>query len=204
MEKAAPEVMNVLLQLLDEGRLTDGKGHTVDCRNTLVIMTSNLATEALRSELPEAEKRAQVDKALRSFFRPEFLNRLDDIVLFRALTPKDIEGIVDLQLQQVEARLKERRVRLKVTADAKKLLAEAGFDSEFGARPLRRTVQRLVVDPLTTKLLEGGVRDGSEVLIDAKDGVLRVQPGGSGGTRKAKAEAPSTPTSGPEDRSTAP
>ncbi len=204
VEKAAPEVMNVLLQLLDEGRLTDGKGHTVDCRNTLVIMTSNLATEALRSELPEAEKRAQVDKALRSFFRPEFLNRLDDIVLFRALTPKDIEGIVDLQLQQVEARLKERRVRLKVTAEAKKLLAEAGFDSEFGARPLRRTVQRLVVDPLTTKLLEGGVRDGSEVLIDAKDGVLRVQPGGSGGTRKAKAEAPSTPTSGPEDRSTAP
>ncbi|MDE1837520.1 MAG: ATP-dependent chaperone ClpB [Euryarchaeota archaeon] len=192
VEKAAPEVMNVLLQLLDEGRMTDGKGHTVDGRNTLVIMTSNLATEALRSELPEDQKRAAVDKALRSFFRPEFLNRVDDVILFHSLTSKDIEGIVDLQLQAVEARLKDRRIRLRASNEAKKLLAEAGFDSEFGARPLRRTIQRLVVDPLTTKLLEGDIRDGTEVTLDVKDGVLRVQ--GASATRKAKSETPSPPT----------
>ncbi len=186
VEKAAPEVMNVLLQLLDEGRLTDGKGHTVDCRNTLVIMTSNLATEALRSGAPEAESRAEVDKALRSFFRPEFLNRLDDVVLFHALTPTDIEGIVDLQLDAVASRLKERRIHLTATPAAKTLLAEAGFDPEFGARPLRRTIQRLVVDALTTKLLEGEIRDGEDVVVDVKDGVLKVVLSSS--TRRSKSE----------------
>ena len=204
VEKAAPEVMNVLLQLLDEGRLTDGKGHTVDCRNTLVIMTSNLATEALRSEAPEAERRAEVDKALRSFFRPEFLNRLDDVVLFHALTSTDIERIVDLQLSAVESRLKERRIHLTATPAAKTLLAEAGFDPEFGARPLRRTVQRLVVDALTTKLLEGEIRDGEDVVLDVKDGALRVVLASS--TRRTKSEGTTKSSTAPlqKDRETSP
>ncbi|EQD45743.1 protein disaggregation chaperone, partial [mine drainage metagenome] len=157
VEKAAPEVMNVLLQLLDEGRLTDGQGRTVDFRNTLVIMTSNLAAETFAREMPEEERKKAVDQALRSFFRPEFLNRLDEVIVFHALTPKEIGSIVRFQLRQVEDRLKERRISLRLTAPAEKLLVRVGFDPEYGARPLKRTLQRLVVDPLTEKILAGAI-----------------------------------------------
>ncbi len=197
VEKAAPEVMNVLLQLMDEGRLTDGQGRTVDFRNTLVIMTSNLGTELFREEHSDAERRALVEKALRGFFRPEFLNRLDDVVLFHALARSEIVKIVELQLKGVEARLAERRIRLAVTSEAKQLLADAGFDPEFGARPLKRTLQRLVVDPLTTRILEGEVPDGSEVEVGVHGGAihLSVRPpatartAGGRGSRGASAKA---------------
>jgi ATP-dependent Clp protease ATP-binding subunit ClpB len=175
VEKAAPEVMNVLLQLLDEGRLTDGQGRTVDFRNTLVIMTSNLAAEVFSQELSETERRRRVDQALRGFFRPEFLNRLDEVIIFHPLTPKEVGAIVSLQLAAIETRLKDRRLKLKVTPAAERLLAKEGFDAEFGARPLKRVLQRRVVDPLTEKVLAGEVPEGSEIEIDADGEELRLK-----------------------------
>ena len=167
IEKAHPDVVNVLLQLMDEGRLTDGQGRTVDFRNTLVIMTSNLGTDLLEKAEGDADRRRVIDGALRTFFRPEFLNRLDEVVVFRSLSEKEIGAIADLQVAQVQARLKDRRIRLVLTPKARELLASEGFDPQFGARPLKRAVQRLVVDPLTVRILSGEVPDGSEVRIDA-------------------------------------
>ncbi|HXQ48161.1 MAG TPA: AAA family ATPase [Thermoplasmata archaeon] len=176
VEKAHPDVVNVLLQLLDDGRLTDGQGRTVDFRNTLVIMTSNLGSDLLSEATSDAERRKVIEPVLRAHFRPEFLNRLDEVVLFHPLTEKEIATIVDLQLALVEARLAERRVRLQATPAAKRLLAAEGLDPHFGARPLKRTIQRRVVDPLSARLLEGEIKDGSEVTVDMKGDeiVLRV------------------------------
>jgi ATP-dependent Clp protease ATP-binding subunit ClpB len=168
IEKAHPDVVNVLLQLMDEGRLTDGQGRTVDFRNTLVIMTSNLGTDLLQKTKDEGERRTVVEEALRAFFRPEFLNRLDDVVIFNPLTEKEIGAIVDLQLSLVQARMKDRRIRVTLTPGAKQLVTSLGFDTHYGARPLKRALQRLVVDPLTSKLLGGEVPDGSEVRFDAE------------------------------------
>jgi ATP-dependent Clp protease ATP-binding subunit ClpB len=175
VEKAHQDVVNILLQLLDDGRLTDGQGRTVDFRNALVIMTSNLGTDLLAKAQGESDRRAVIDTALRGYFRPEFLNRLDDIVVFRPLTELDIVRIVDLQLGQLQNRLKERRIRITATEAAKERIAHEGFDPEFGARPLKRALQRLVSDPLTVKLLAGEIKDGSEVTIetDGKEIVLR-------------------------------
>jgi len=183
VEKAHPDVVNVLLQLMDDGRLTDGQGRTVDFRNTVVILTSNLGTDELSAASTPEEERATIDRALRAHFRPEFLNRLDEVVVFRPLGEKEIAAIVDLQTAQVEARLSDRRIALKVTDAARKLLATQGFDPTFGARPLKRTVQRLVVDPLTSRLLAGEVPDGSTVEVGAKGGdiVLTVRRSGKGG-----------------------
>ncbi len=182
VEKAHPDVVNVLLQLMDDGRLTDGQGRTVDFRNTLVILTSNLGTEALGTRSGEEERRRKVEAALRAHFRPEFLNRVDEIVLFHTLSEKEIAEIVDLQLAQVQARLADRRITLRVTDPARALLGSRGFDPDFGARPLKRTIQRLVVDPLTSKLLAGELPDGSTVAVDAKDGEIVVArtPAGKG------------------------
>ncbi len=178
IEKAHPDVVNVLLQLMDEGRLTDGQGRTVDFRNTLVIMTSNLGTDLLEAAKNDDERRKVLDVALKGHFRPEFLNRLDEVVIFHSLTEKEIGDIVDLQAAQLETRLRDRRIRLTVTAKARKLLAARGFDPEYGARPLKRTLQRLIVDPLTAKLLAGEIPDGSRVRIEASgDSVsLEVEP----------------------------
>ncbi len=176
VEKAHPDVVNVLLQLLDDGRLTDGQGRTVDFRNTLIIMTSNLGTDQLAGIGTDEERRKVLEKALRSFFRPEFLNRIDDVVIFRPLTEKEIVAIVELQLALVQERLKDRRIQVSATPAAKKRLAQEGFDPEFGARPLRRAIQRLVVDPLTVELLAGDVRDGMTVRVDLEDGEIRVAP----------------------------
>ncbi|MFZ0698780.1 MAG: ATP-dependent chaperone ClpB [Thermoplasmata archaeon] len=169
IEKAHPEVVNVLLQLMDDGRLTDGQGRTVDFRNTLVIMTSNLGSGLLTGATSDSARRALLEPALREHFRPEFLNRLDEIVVFHALSEREIAEIVGLQIAQVEGRLKDRRITLKVTPSAKKLLAHTGFDPVFGARPLKRTIQRLVVDPLTEKILSGELKDGTEVTVDVQD-----------------------------------
>jgi ATP-dependent Clp protease ATP-binding subunit ClpB len=187
VEKAHPDVVNVLLQIMDDGRLTDGQGRTVDFRNTLVIMTSNLGSDLLADATTDEERRRLLEPALRGHFRPEFLNRLDEVVIFHGLTEKEIGRIVDLQLAQVEGRLADRRLRLKTTPAAKKLLADAGFDPLFGARPLKRTIQRLVVDPLSTRLLAGEVPDGSEVTVDARDGEVALAVAGARARKAAAA-----------------
>jgi ATP-dependent Clp protease ATP-binding subunit ClpB len=174
VEKAHGDVVNILLQLMDDGRLTDGQGRTVDFRNALVILTSNLGSDLIQETKTDEERRKILEPVLRASFRPEFLNRLDEVVIFHALTEQEIAQIVDLQLAGVEARLKERRIRLKATSAAKELLAHTGFDPHFGARPLKRTIQRLVVDPLTTKILAGEVRNGSEVRVDEREGALEL------------------------------
>ncbi len=174
VEKAHGDVVNVLLQLMDDGRLTDGQGRTVDFRNTLVIMTSNLGTEQLADASSDEERRRRIEPALRAHFRPEFLNRIDEVVIFHTLTAPEIESIVDLQLAQVEARLKDRRVALHASNAAKKFLAARGFDPDFGARPLKRTIQRLVVDPLTERLLAGGIADGATVEVGLKSGEIAL------------------------------
>jgi ATP-dependent Clp protease ATP-binding subunit ClpB len=169
IEKAHPDVFNILLQILDEGRLTDGKGRTVDFRNAVIIMTSNVGSAAI-FELAEKEPkkaREQAMAALRELFRPEFLNRVDDIVLFRPLGKDQIERIVELQMRHVMKLLAQRQVTLKLTAAAKKLLFSEGYDPEYGARPMKRAIQRLIQDPLALKILDGEVRPGDEVIVDA-------------------------------------
>ncbi|MEM0128604.1 MAG: ATP-dependent chaperone ClpB [Thermoplasmata archaeon] len=175
IEKAHPEVVNVLLQLMDDGRLTDGQGRTVDFRNTVVILTSNLGTDRLQGADPE-ESRRVIDAALRQHFRPEFLNRVDEIVVFHPLGEAEIASIVDLQIELVNRRLAERRIRLELTPAGRKALAAVGLDPQFGARPLRRAIQRLVVDPLTSRLLAGEIRDGARVRIDGRGGTVTLTP----------------------------
>jgi ATP-dependent Clp protease ATP-binding subunit ClpB len=156
IEKAHAEVFDVLLQVLDDGRLTDGQGRTVDFRNTVLIMTSNV-------------RRAD---ALRDVFRPEFLNRIDEIVEFQPLSREQLGEIVDLQLERLRDRLAERRIELELTDAAKETLAEAGWDPAYGARPLKRAIQRLVENPLALRLLEGDFADGDAIRVDGRDGEL--------------------------------
>jgi ATP-dependent Clp protease ATP-binding subunit ClpB len=189
VEKAHPDVVNVLLQLLDDGRLTDGQGRTVDFRNSLVLMTSNLGTERLEAAKTDDERRKVVEEAVRGFFRPEFLNRLDDIVVFHPLSPAQIQEIVGLQLRQVEDRLKDRRIALRATEDAKKRLAEAGYDPQFGARPLKRAIQRLVVDPLTARLLSGEIPEGATVELRVRQGEIELAVPSGGKARPVATEA---------------
>ena len=170
VEKAHPEVFDILLQVLDDGRLTDGQGRTVDFRNTLLILTSNLGSHFLVEPLldPE-EKRESVMTAVRSSFKPEFLNRLDEIVLFDALTKEDLTHIVELQLGLLEKRLAARRISIEVTDAAKEWLADTGYDPAYGARPLRRLIQTAIGDPLARKLIAGEVSDGDSVTVDVGD-----------------------------------
>ena len=185
LEKAHPEVLNVLLQLLDDGRLTDGHGRTVDFRNALVVMTSNLGSADIleltgaRDEREEREQRAEmerrVDRALRAHFRPEFLNRLDEIVVFHALTRAQLRRIVDLQAEGLRALLAGRGVGLALTDAACDALVEEGFDPQFGARPLKRTLQRRVQNPLAMQLLRGEVRTGQEVVVDHRGGAFTFE-----------------------------
>jgi ATP-dependent Clp protease ATP-binding subunit ClpB len=174
IEKAHPEVFNVLLQVLDEGRLTDGKGRTVDFRNTVLIMTSNIASELMLEEAqrlsPELQKR--VLETLRETFRPEFLNRLDEIVTFKGLGPAEIHRIVDIQMKDLQKRLLERKITVTLSEGAKDLVAEQGFDPVFGARPLKRTLQRLVENPLAVDVLAGRLHEGDAILVEPRDGIL--------------------------------
>src|SRR5271170_3612025 len=182
IEKAHPDVFNVLLQILDDGRLTDGKGRTVDFRNTVIIMTSNVGSTALFDLMEKDPKKAreQAMAALREIFRPEFLNRIDDIVLFRPLGKDQIEHIIDLQMQHLVKRLAERKITLHLTAAAKALLFAEGYDPAYGARPMKRAIQRLIQDPLALKILDGEVHPGDDVNVDvdAKTGEMKF-------TRKA-------------------
>jgi ATP-dependent Clp protease ATP-binding subunit ClpB len=172
IEKAHPEVLNVMLQLLDDGRLTDGKGRTVDFRNTVVIMTSNvgshlIADRAVRGETDIDERvRRELSDALRQHFRPEFLNRIDDIIFFHALSRGDIRRIVDIQMRALLGRLEDRKLRVELSDAARDLLIEEGYDPVYGARPLRRTLQRRLLDPLAMAVLEGRFREGDVIAVD--------------------------------------
>ena len=175
IEKAHPNIFNILLQILEDGRLTDGHGRTVDFKNTVIIMTSNLGTEEFQHQSlgfsketkTEIERRrGAIEDALKRTFRPEFLNRLDEVVIFQPLTKEQIKLIVDLVLKDIQKRLAERKITVELTEKAKARLAKEGFDPAFGARPLRRTVQRLVETPLSTKILKGEFKDGDHVVVD--------------------------------------
>jgi ATP-dependent Clp protease ATP-binding subunit ClpB len=169
VEKAHPDVFDILLAVLDDGRLTDGQGRTVDFRNTLLILTSNLGSQSLMTDLPDEAKHAAVMDVVRMHFKPEFLNRLDDIVVFDALSTEDLTRIVDIQLAALQNRLAARRLTLDVTDAAREWLALNGFDPLYGARPLRRLVQTAIGDALARKLLAGEIRDGQTVRVDALD-----------------------------------
>jgi ATP-dependent Clp protease ATP-binding subunit ClpB len=177
IEKAHPDVFNVLLQVLDDGRLTDGQGRTVDFRNTLIVLTSNLGSEALAS-LPEGADvsvaRSAVMAAVRDAFRPEFLNRLDEILLFRRLSRDDMKEIVAIQLERLKKLLADRKITLEVDAAASVWLANAGYDPVYGARPLKRVIQRELQNPLAQQILEGRIPDGSTVHVGAGDGGLVI------------------------------
>jgi len=171
VEKANPEVFDVLLQVLDDGRLTDGQGRTVDFKNTILIMTSNLGSQFLvNAELDDEAKKKAVMDAVHMQFKPEFINRLDELVMFHPLTREELGGIVDIQVAQVSARLADRRIKLDVTDSARDWLANTGYDPAYGARPLRRLVQTEVGDQLARMLLAGEVHDGDTVLVDQTGG----------------------------------
>lgn len=169
IEKAHPDVFNILLQIMDDGRLTDGHGRTVDFRNTIIIMTSNIGSQWIQELMgidPE-EMRKRVLEALRAHFRPEFLNRIDEIVIFNALSAEEIKQIVDIQIKQIRKRLEDRHIDLTLTDRARETLAAEGFDPVYGARPLKRAIQRLILNPLSNKLLAGEFKDGDRIEIDA-------------------------------------
>jgi ATP-dependent Clp protease ATP-binding subunit ClpB len=174
IEKAHPDVFNVLLQILDDGRLTDGQGRTVDFRNTVLIMTSNLGGQLIQemSDRPFEDVRDAVLAVLRDHFRPEFLNRVDEVIVFKSLTQEQLGAIVEIQLARLRKRLDERKIALVVTDEAKNVLIEHGWDPVYGARPLKRAIQRMVQDPLAMNLLEGKFSEGDVVEVDAKDGEL--------------------------------
>ncbi|KDA06918.1 hypothetical protein DC31_07410 [Microbacterium sp. CH12i] len=167
VEKAHPEVFDVLLQVMDDGRLTDGQGRTVDFSNVILILTSNLGSTILIDPMLSLDdKRESVQALVRQAFKPEFINRLDDIVIFQSLTEDDLAQIVELAVDQLQVRLRDRRLTLAVTPDARSWLAERGYDPVYGARPLRRLIQTEVQNKLATALLSGGVRDGDTVRVD--------------------------------------
>jgi ATP-dependent Clp protease ATP-binding subunit ClpB len=174
IEKAHPDVFNVLLQILDDGRLTDGQGRTVDFKNVVIIMTSNIGSTVITELAGRTDQiRDRVMDALRGHFRPEFLNRVDDIVIFGGLVERQLEEIVELETQQLARRLAERKITLELSANAKALLAKEGFDPVYGARPIKRTIQRLVLDPLAHKVLAGEYAEGDTVFVDAEDGEIQ-------------------------------
>jgi ATP-dependent Clp protease ATP-binding subunit ClpB len=173
IEKAHHDVFNVLLQVLDDGRLTDGQGRTVDFKNTVIILTSNLGTEFLSAEGNEAQGRAQVMAAVRAHFRPEFLNRLDEIILFHRLTRANMDRIVDIQIARLSKLLADRKISIALDEKARHWLGNAGYDPVYGARPLKRVIQRRLQDPLAQLLLEGKVGDGAAVEVSAsKTGLM--------------------------------
>lgn len=191
IEKAHPEVWNSLLQILDDGRMTDGQGRTVDFRNTVLIMTSNLGTEFVQrsgslgflhreGEGEDKDNQEKIEKSLKATFRPEFLNRIDDIIIFSPLKLEDVERIVDLQLKELRDRLKESNVSIELTDAARKWLAKQGYDKMFGARPLRRALQKYIESPLSVQMLRGDFVSGDTVLVDVKEDQIEFRKGGAG------------------------
>jgi ATP-dependent Clp protease ATP-binding subunit ClpB len=172
-------VFNILLQILDDGRLTDAQGRTVDFRNTVIIMTSNIGSQWILEHAGAdwAIVETQVTQALRGHFKPEFLNRVDDVIIFHPLGEREIEHIVELQLKRMERLLSEKKLTLEVSAEAKQLLARDGYDPAFGARPLKRAIQRLLQNPLAMAVLEGRFADGDTVLVTARGEELAFAKG---------------------------
>jgi ATP-dependent Clp protease ATP-binding subunit ClpB len=184
IEKAHPEVFNALLQILDDGRLTDGQGRTVSFKNVVIVMTSNVGTGMVErntigfSVHAKAKDNKGLMDALKAQFRPEFLNRIDDIIVFNQLSREHLSQIVDIQLANVGKLLRDRKVKLEVTPAAKDIIISEGYDPLYGARPMRRAIQRLVQDPLALKLVNGDIRDGETIIVDANaDGTLKFTIG---------------------------
>jgi ATP-dependent Clp protease ATP-binding subunit ClpB len=183
IEKAHPDVFNVLLQVLDDGRLTDSKGRTVDFKNTVLIMTSNLGASQLSTAWAEGEEgfeeaTQRVMGVLREHFRPEFLNRVDDIVVFHPLGEAQLTHIIDMRIAELQDMLADRKITLDLTEAARKAIFKAGYDKAYGARPLKRAVQRLVQDPLAVKILDGSILHGNHVVVDAGKSGLTFEVAG--------------------------
>ncbi len=178
IEKAHPEVFNILLQVFDEGHLRDAKGRLANFKNTIIIMTSNIGSEEIeRSKIGFGEKREvslkeKIEERLKDYFRPEFLNRIDEIIIFKPLGQKEMEKILEIQFEKIKKRLEERRIFISLTDKAKKHLAKKGYDSNFGARPLKRVLQNLLLNPLSLMIVQGKVKEGDEILVDEKEGKL--------------------------------
>ncbi len=170
IEKAHPDVFNIMLQILDDGRLTDGKGRTVDFRNTIIIMTSNVGSDLIQDMIKRGEAIEEIERrvleTMRAYFKPEFLNRIDDIIIFRPLSRDDLKKIVDIQVRNLRKRLEERHYNIELTERVKEWIAEVGYDPSFGARPLKRAIQRYIEDPLALRLLEGDFKEGDTVKVD--------------------------------------
>jgi ATP-dependent Clp protease ATP-binding subunit ClpC len=191
IEKAHPEVFNVLLQILDEGRLTDGKGKTVNFRNSIIIMTSNVGSEYFQSvsamgfganEKKESEMKAtqrefkeRVMDSLKETFKPEFLNRLDETIVFNALTPQDIKKIVNIQLDEIKERLEKKEVELQIKPSVKKHIVERGFNPDYGARPIKRLIQKLIIDSLADKMVKGLIKDGQKVNVSLNNRSKKIE-----------------------------
>jgi ATP-dependent Clp protease ATP-binding subunit ClpB len=156
-----------MLQLLDDGRLTDGQGRTVDFKNTVIIMTSNIGSQYISESENYEDIKEKINSDLRDFFRPEFLNRIDDIVIFKKLSEKELNKIIDIQINAFEKRLAGRNICVKLTDKAKDFISHKGYDSAFGARPLKRAVQTYLLNPLSSKLISGEFKEGDEIKIDA-------------------------------------
>jgi ATP-dependent Clp protease ATP-binding subunit ClpB len=182
IEKAHPDVFNTLLQLMDDGRLTDGQGHTVDFTNTVLIMTSNVGSAEIAGEAIDERMRERIEEVLATTFKPEFLNRVDDTVIFHRLSKEDIARIVELQVRQLAGRVRERGIEIELTDDARTLLGNLGYDPTYGARPLKRVIQKQLIDKLALRILEGEFAEGDVVRVDAEGGELVFE--------KAKAPAP--------------
>jgi len=189
IEKAHPDVFNSLLQILDEGRMTDGQGRTVDFKNTVVIMTSNIGSQYLQEggglgfrrhasdDLSAYEAiKTRVTEELKKAFRPEFLNRIDEIIVFEPLSQDQLKQIVEIQLEYLKKRLADRKITIELTDAAKEKIAAEGYDPVYGARPLKRVIQRRIQDPMALKVLEGEIHDGDHVLVDTKDGEMTFSP----------------------------
>jgi len=189
IEKAHPDVFNALLQILDDGRLTDGHGRTVDFKNTVVIMTSNVGSHLFSElDLPnEEEIRNRIMETLRSQFRPEFLNRVDEVIIFHRLSRDQIKQIVEIQMRSLKERLEDRRMSIELTEPAKELLVSEGYDPTYGARPLKRTIQRRILDPVALKVLDGTFKDGDRIEVDAAEGeIVFTKSKGAGGPQESK------------------
>jgi ATP-dependent Clp protease ATP-binding subunit ClpB len=174
IEKAHPDVFNVLLQILDDGRMTDGHGKTVDFTNTIIIMTSNVGSQLIQSLAQERdEMERQVIEALRAQFKPEFLNRIDETIIFLNLSPDQIGAIVDIQIRHLARRLAQRHITLTLDRSATDLLAEKGYDPVYGARPLKRAIQQYIENPLAKEILKGAIREGSHLVVRAEGDRMR-------------------------------
>ncbi len=175
IEKAHHDVFNVLLQVLDDGRITDGQGRTVDFKNTVIIMTSNIGSQVITEEESREARSRLVMDALRQHFRPEFLNRVDEVIIFDRLSEDDLKKIVEIQLGRLTKRLEQQKITLDLSDSAKELLAREGYDPVYGARPLKRTIQKEILDPLSLDILEGKFHEGQRIRVDAKDGALEFR-----------------------------